>query len=133
MAKLLATLVTLIVIGIGVLLSQTTTWVFQAEASEAETTVLENQTISFYSSIDSCHYFGCPTASGVRPYVGSLACPRAIALKTVVQILGEYFTCEDRTARFVDGRFDLFTGYGEEAHQNALEMGILKETVIILN
>jgi len=36
-----------------------------------------------------------------------VACPRSLALGTVVEIHGKAYLCEDRTARKFDGRFDI--------------------------
>ena len=80
--------------------------------------------ITAYSEYDSCHYPGCPMASGTKAYIGAIACPRAYALGTKVEIEGMgVYTCEDRTATFVDGRFDIFTGYGQEAYNEAINFG----------
>jgi hypothetical protein len=88
--------------------------------------------VTAYSEIDSCHYAGCPMASGVRAYVGAAACPSWYQLGTKIQILGEIYTCEDRTATRLDGRFDIFMGYGKASHQRALQFGIQKLQVLIL-
>jgi hypothetical protein len=37
----------------------------------------------------------------------AVACPRDIDLGTVVEIRGAIYTCEDRTARKFNGRFDI--------------------------
>ena len=87
--------------------------------------------VSFYSAIDSCHYKGCLNALGRRPEFKDVACPRSIPLNTMVHIQGEDYICADRTARFVDGRYDIFLGYGEQAHKDAKRMGIFKTYVLI--
>lgn|SRR3990167_2477277 len=97
-----------------------------------EEPVIVEAVISHYSAIESCHYAGCPAASGVRPYVGSVACPRKYPLKTIVSIDGKQYKCEDRTARSVDGRWDIFTGWDEEAHELAIKLGIKNEVVKII-
>ena len=85
--------------------------------------------ISFYTDIDSCHHKGCLNASGRKPQFGDTACPRAIPLNTIVHIQGEDYVCADRTAKWVDGRYDIFLGYGEEKHKQAKRMGIFKTDV----
>lgn len=96
----------------------------QIAKMEAETTA--------YSEIDSCHYEGCPMASGKRAYVGAVACPRSMELGTKILIDGKEYTCEDRTAKKYDGRFDIFMGYGEESYQTAISYGIQKKEIAII-
>ena len=126
MAKLLVTLVTLIVIGIGVLLSQTTTWVFQAEASQRIIATIT----AYSSSEDETDSRPWEMASGKRVYEGAVACPRNIPLGTKVEINGSSFTCEDRmNIRYTD-RFDIF----KDSKAEALQFGIFRnQEVIILN
>lgn len=95
------------------------------EVKESYQTVLA--TVTSYSAVESCHYAGCLMASGKKAYVGAVACPRLYKLGAVVKIQGKTFTCEDRTAKRFDGRFDIFQGYGQEAYQKALQWG--KRTV----
>lgn len=88
--------------------------------------------VTAYSAIDSCHTGpDCLMASGKSAYVGAVACPRVIPLGTKVQIGSRLYTCEDRTARWVDGRFDIFMGYGTEAHAQALSFGRQRHTVLL--
>jgi 3D (Asp-Asp-Asp) domain-containing protein len=87
----------------------------------SSTTVIA--TVTSYSSVDSCHYPSCVMASGRPAYVGAVACPRRVPLGTVVHIAGTRLVCEDRTAKRFDGRYDIFQGYGEPAHQKALRFG----------
>lgn len=84
---------------------------------------LTTATITAYSGIESCHYEGCPTASGKRAYIGGVACPTWIKLGTSVSIDGVLYTCEDRTATRFDGRYDIFMGFSEESHQKAISFG----------
>lgn len=88
--------------------------------------------VTAYSGVESCHYAGCPMASGKVAYVGAVACPSWYKLGTRVEILGEVYTCEDRTATRFDGRFDIFMGMTQEAYQKALRFGIKNLTVTIL-
>lgn len=81
--------------------------------------------ITAYSEYDSCHTgASCLMASGVKAYVGAAACPRSYSLGTMVEVegLGRY-KCEDRTATWVDGRIDIFTGYGQEGYNEAIQFG----------
>jgi 3D (Asp-Asp-Asp) domain-containing protein len=89
--------------------------------------------VTAYSELDSCHYEGCPMANGIRAQVGYIACPRHIPLGTKVEIetLGE-FECGDRTAKYLDGRYDVFMGWGEESYQKAIEFGVKKLRVVVL-
>lgn len=72
-------------------------------------------------------------ANGEKARVGKIACPRNIALGTWVEIAGEVYECADRTAKWLDGRYDLFFGYGKEAHRKALEFGVKNYQVAIIN
>ena len=87
--------------------------------------------VTAYSELDSCHYPGCPMANGKKAEIGYIACPREIELGTKVEIEGKTYECGDRTAKRYDGRFDVFMGYGEEAHREALNFGIRKLIVAI--
>jgi hypothetical protein len=58
-----------------------------------------------YSRADSCHYKRngvCLMASGKGVYEGAVACPKFLALGTVVKIEGKLYTCEDRYATRLD-------------------------------
>lgn len=90
-----------------------------------------NADVTAYSEIDSCHYENCIMANGVRAYVGAVACPRNIKLGTKVEIDGIMYECADRTAKFVDGRFDIFFGYGQESYDRAIQFGKKKSEIII--
>lgn len=88
--------------------------------------------VTSYSSVESCHYAGCITATGKPAYIGGIACPRKLTLGTKVIIQGKIYTCNDRTSKKYDGRYDIFQGYGESAHTRALQWGIKKLEVKIL-
>jgi len=88
--------------------------------------------VTAYSATDSCHYpvaGGCLTASGTiaTPY-RSAACPRDVPYGSTFAQEGHEWVCEDRTAEWVQndlGRtFDLFVGYGAEAHEQAVKHGV---------
>lgn len=89
--------------------------------------------ITAYSEIDSCHYKNCPMANGIRAAKGYIACPRSYTFGTdvIIEGLGQ-FTCGDRTALYLDGRFDIFMGYGESALEEAWQFGkqVRKVTII---
>ena len=79
--------------------------------------------VTAYSEIDSCHYANCIMASGKRAYIGAIACPRDIKLGTKIKIANKWYICEDRTALSLDGRFDIFMGYGKKAYNKAIKFG----------
>lgn len=88
--------------------------------------------VTAYTGVESCHYEGCITASGKRAYVGGVACPRKYKLGTRVRINSIEYTCEDRTALRYDGRFDIFFGFTQEAHKNALRFGIQNLSIEVI-
>ena len=90
--------------------------------------------VTAYSEFDSCHTGkSCLMANRQKAHIGAVACPRNIELGTKVKIgdLGE-FTCEDRTALWVDGRFDIFMGFGTSSYEKAINFGKKKFNVTIL-
>jgi len=109
---------------------------YVAEAEEENFYTMQ-ASITAYSELDSCHNKNCEMASTKRAYVGAIACPREISLETKVIVKGTTYTCEDRTAKWVEEKypntFDIFFGYGEEAHIKALEFGRQNLLVKILN
>ena len=62
--------------------------------------------------------------------MGSLACPRAYELGIIAEIQGKSYRCIDRTAKFVDGRWDIFLGWNEKAHEQAKQNGLLTNQII---
>lgn len=58
--------------------------------------------------------------------------PRGYKLGTKVRIDGKTYECGDRTAQWVDGRWDIFLGYGIEAYHLALQNGLKTKIVEIL-
>ena len=54
-------------------------------------------------------------ASGRKVYVGAIACPRRIALGTIIVVQGKKYTCEDRKAKRFDGEFDIYMATRSEA------------------
>lgn len=110
------------------------------EAQEAKINDLEgfDASISMYSRLDSCHNMKdgkCLTAGGKDVKEGwTVACPRSVALGTVVNIegFGER-TCDDRTAVWVEqkfgGTYDVFTEDYNQAKQygrKTLKVRIIK-------
>lgn len=88
--------------------------------------------VTRYTSVETCTADRCVMANGKRAARGYAACPRAIAFGTFVRIEGETYECGDRTALRFDGRFDIFEGYGDEAHAAALQAGIDTLPVAVL-
>lgn len=48
------------------------------------------------------------TANGSPVAIGGIACPRKISFGTLIEILGNRYVCNDRTALKYDDRFDIF-------------------------
>lgn len=103
---------------------------YTAEAHEIESTTITAE-VTAYSEKDSCHYENCAMANTEPAHEGAVACPRNIALGTKIELLGRIYTCKDRTAKYLDGRYDVFMGYGEKAHEEALQFGLQELTVTI--
>ncbi len=86
-----------------------------------------------YGMEDSCHYEGCPNASGKIPTEGTIACPRDIKLGTRVRITGKEYVCEDRYAKYLDGvrklpTFDIFMLKGAaEFGKHIVEVEVITE------
>lgn len=91
----------------------------------------ENARVTSYSSVDSCHTPNCIMANGMSAQVGYVACPRKLSFGTRVIIDGDEYICGDRTAKRFDGRYDIFKGYGIEAHKKAISFGIKTLNVTI--
>lgn len=89
--------------------------------------------ISAYTAVETCGST-CTMSNGQEAYYGSIACPRRLALGTTVNIEGlGVFVCADRTAQWVDGRFDVFFGYTQEDYQRAKQWGVQTRLVTINN
>lgn len=106
-------------------------WLMNIETVNAQS-VTASSVVTGYSSLDSCNTKLCLMASGKSAYIGAVACPTKLHLGTTVQINGKVYTCEDRTAKRFNGRYDIFFGYGKEAHQKALTWGIKRLDVSIV-
>lgn len=89
--------------------------------------------VTAYSAIESCADSRCIMASGKSAKVGDIACPRALPFGTRVRIRGKIYTCEDRTAIRFDGRFDIFMGYDQAAHNAAIVWGKRRAEVQVLS
>ena len=88
--------------------------------------------VSNYSELDSCHTGkSCLMANGEKAHIGAIACPRGIPFGTKFLIDRQVFTCKDRTATWVGDRYDIFTGYGIEAYQQAKAFGLQYHDVYI--
>lgn len=86
----------------------------------------EVKEISAYSEFDSCHYpveNGCLVASGKIAKIGMVA-TNLHPFGTKLRIGNEIYVVEDRISKRYNHRYDIFTGYGSEAHKQALEFGI---------
>jgi hypothetical protein len=74
--------------------------------------------VTQYSRVDSCHTVRngkCIMASGRPVYVGAAACPDFLDFGTRVSIDGQFYTCEDRYAKWLDKKrglptVDIFVG-----------------------
>ncbi len=71
-------------------------------------------------------------ATGVRAYIGAVACPRDMPLQTKVMIDDKVYVCEDRYNKNLSDRFDIFMGYGKEAFNEAKNYGKQRKAVQIL-
>ena len=71
-------------------------------------------------------------ANGVRAHIGAVACPRSLELGSKVLIDGVEYECSDRTALRLDGRFDIFMGYGQESYNKAINFGKRELTITVL-
>ena len=79
--------------------------------------------VTGYSAIETCSTT-CNMATGKRAYYGAAACPRRIPLGTWIDVEGlGVFLCEDRTADWTDGRFDIFFGYEMLDYDKAIKWG----------
>jgi len=80
--------------------------------------------VSAYSPHETCRPDYCITACGTSPQAKqTIACPRRLACGTKVQIAGQDYICEDRTARWIEemygGVFDIFM----EDYNAAIQFG----------
>ena len=96
----------------------------QVEALEVSEAVAVNSepiaetltaTFTAYSAGDG-YTPGMVMASGREVYAGAVACPRDMALGTVIEVEGiGRLTCADRMAQRLDGMFDVYMGSIGEA------------------
>lgn len=105
-----------------------TTWIWHAPPPVEITAY-----VTAYSRQESCHYPGCLNAAGKVPKFGTIACPWKYPLGTKFQIWDWVWECQDRTALRYDGRFDIFAGEGMGAYEDALDFGIQKVRVRIVD
>jgi len=90
-----------------------------------------------YSRKSSCHNprgSECLTAIGRDTKEGvTVACPRDMKLGTKVRVNGKTYTCEDRYAKFLDGKRGLPTvDIFMESNELAIQYGLQKVTVEVL-
>lgn len=105
-----------------------------SDTSKNEIKAIKRQEIltTAYSEFDSCHTGkSCLMASGRKAYIGAVACPRWMKLKTKVTIDGVSYICEDRYKLTLSDRIDIFQGYGKEAYDKAIKYGKQTKLVII--
>jgi hypothetical protein len=84
--------------------------------------------VTAYTAVEiACQPQNCIMANGKPAQRGFVACPRKLSLGTIVEIGGVEYECGDRTALWVEKKygptFDIFFGYDEISHQNALLFG----------
>jgi 3D (Asp-Asp-Asp) domain-containing protein len=69
--------------------------------------------VTWYNNASSCHNQDksgkCIMANGKATHEGAVACPREIKLGTKVEINGKKYICSDRTAKKLNGRFDIWS------------------------
>lgn len=118
--------------GIDATTSNSGHFVPNGDGSETSSSTVTEAVVTAYSGVESCSQAPkCVMASGKPAYEGAVACPRYIALGTLVSIQGKTYTCEDRTAKRYDGRFDIFVGRDMNAYNQAIDFGIKKLQVTI--
>ena len=87
---------------------------------------------SAYTAVETCPNTECITASGTRPQKGiTVACPRTLPFGTQIEIQGSIYTCEDRTAEWTEGRYDIYFGDNEQAWLMAKEYGLQEHLIKI--
>jgi len=106
------------------------------EARDAKMKTLAAYTTA-YSRTSSCHNprgKECLTAIGRDTEDGvTVACPRNIPLGTMVIVNNKWYRCEDRYAKYLDGKrgiptFDIFM----ENHSDAVRYGLKKTEVKVM-
>jgi len=88
--------------------------------------------VSQYSKLETCPRNECVTASGVKPYVGSVACSRGLKFGSLVVIDGLVYKCEDRLHPRFDQRVDIWAGDTEEDYHRAIQWGVRSKNIIII-
>jgi 3D (Asp-Asp-Asp) domain-containing protein len=89
--------------------------------------------VTQYSKVETCPHHQCQTASG--RYIDEtdtdvIACPRKYKLGSRVIIDGKEYICEDRTAEWVDGRWDVWAG---DDYAGAIKWGVRRKQILIYN
>lgn len=88
----------------------------KVEAKQVEAKEWKQATFTAYSAGDGFTPSNT-MASGKKVYLGAVACPRSMALGTVIEVQGKKYTCEDRKAKRFDGEFDIYMETKAEALQ----------------
>ncbi len=101
-----------IFIAAALLLTNDFTYIKEAEASEIETVdyvELEAMVTGYNLVPEQTDDTPCVAASGknICGRRDTIACPRAYAFGTVVEINGMFYVCEDRLSRKYDHRWDV--------------------------
>jgi len=86
---------------------------------------------SAYSKTETCQDRECITASGKIAAFGMLTCPYQIPFGTILVIADARYSCEDRTSRKYNGRFDIYMGNSYNDYINALVDGKKEKFVTV--
>ncbi len=89
---------------------------YEAVADQAPE-VIRAIVTAYTSSVDETDDNPWETASGTKPGPGTIACPAKLPFGTIVEIDGQFFTCEDRmNKRYRETEhYDVWLGSKEEA------------------
>ncbi len=113
-------IVSIILISIAILGQKESTWTFENKQqdfsypSQSAEKTTRHAVFTSYSSGDG-YTPGTVMASGKKVYVGAVACPRDMALGTVIEVDGRRLTCEARKALRFDWEFDIYAAGIDEA------------------
>ncbi len=114
----------------GIIISRTSyEFTIQGDKSEIPAFKTVTAIVTNYTYRNTCEPSKCLTASGKKPQIGFIACPRELALGTVVEVLGTNYTCEDRTNIRLNGRYDIWN----ESYTDSMQFGRQQLLVTILN
>ena len=84
-----------------------------------------------YSEYDSCHTGSdCLMANGEKAHIGAVAC-NFLPFNTKMEIDGVIYIVKDRHSKRLEDRLDIWFGFGEDAHERAIQYGKQIKTVKI--